>query len=162
MNNEKFILRSDAFENGKVIPSRFATKQITGGLNISLPLQWENIPKGTNSFAIIIVDLHPIAKNWVHWLVINLPANVSRIPEGVSGTNKIPVGSKELNNTFGWIGYGGPQPPKGSGLHKYEITVYALNIEKLNLDKHTSLVTFNKSIEGKVIQSAKVVGIFER
>lgn len=162
MQNKKFILTSPAFIDGKVVPTKFATTSVTGGKNYSIPLSWENSPAGTKSFAIIIIDLHPIANNWVHWMVNNIPADIKLIEESASGSKKMPQGSKELDNSFGWNGYGGPQPPKGSGLHKYEVTLYALNLEKLELDKHTSLKTFQKAIEGKVIATAKIVGLFER
>lgn len=162
MNNNQFKLLSNSFENGKVMPSKFATTSVTGGKNYSIPLSWENSPTGTKSFAVIIVDLHPIANNWVHWMVINIPADIKLLEEGASGSKKMPHGSKELDNSFGWTGYRGPQPPKGSGPHKYEVTLYALNLEKLELDKHTSLKTFQKAIEGKVIATAKIVGLFER
>ncbi len=162
MNINKFKLNSKAFENGKVIPTKYATTGVIGGKNISIPLSWENVPTGTNSFALTIIDLHPIANNWVHWMVINIPRQVNTIEEGASLTNKMPHGSKEIYNTFGWNGYGGPQPPTGSGPHKYEVSIYALSIEKLELDKHTSLKTFQKAIEGKVIAAAKIIGVFER
>lgn len=162
MNNNQFKLLSNAFENGKVIPSKFATTSVTGGKNYSIPLSWENSPTGTKSFAVIIVDLHPVANNWVHWMVINIPVDIKLLEEGASGSKKMPQGSKELDNSFGWNGYGGPQPPKGSGPHKYEVTLYALNLEKLELDKHTSLKTFQKAIDGKVIESVKIIGVFER
>lgn len=162
MHNPKFIIASTAFEDGKVIPTKYANTGLTGGKNISIPLKWENAPKETKSFAISIIDLHPVANNWVHWFMINIPANIVEIVEGASNTNKIPAGSKELNNTFGVVGYGGPQPPKSSGLHKYEVTLYALNVEKVELDKYTSLKTFRKVIEEKVIATAKTVGVFER
>ncbi|MDI6803310.1 MAG: YbhB/YbcL family Raf kinase inhibitor-like protein [Bacteroidota bacterium] len=162
MNNPKFTITSTAFEDGKVIPTKYANTGITGGKNISIPLKWENVPKETKSYAISIIDLHPVANNWVHWCVIHIPLTVNEIVEGASNTNKLPTGSKELNNTFGSVGYGGPQPPKGSGLHKYEVTIYALDVEKLELDKHTSLITFRKAIDGKVIATAKTVGVFER
>lgn len=162
MNNQKFSITSTAFENGKVIPTKYANSGVIGGKNISIQLNWKDIPKGTKSFAVSIIDLHPVANNWVHWLVINIPLTVNQIVEGASNTNKIPTGSKELNNTFCSLGYGGPQPPKGSGLHKYEVTVYGLDVEMLELDKHTSLTTFRKAVEGKVIATAKTVGVFER
>lgn len=162
MDNNKFKLLSTAFENGKVIPSKFATTSVTGGKNLSIPLKIENAPAGTKSFALTIIDLHPIANNWVHWMVINIPPDTKQIVEGVSGTNKMPNGALEIDNTFGWDGYGGPQPPKGSGPHKYEVTLYALNVDKLDLGKHTSLKTFQKAIDGKVIATAKTVGVFER
>ncbi len=162
MSETKFKITSKSFEDGKVIPTKYATTGVTGGKNISIPLKWENPPEGTKSFAISIVDLHPIANNWVHWLVINIPRDVNSIDEGASKTDKMPKGCKELNNTFGWLGYGGPQPPKGSGPHKYEVTIYALDVEKLELDVHTSLKIFQKAIDGHVIGTAKIVGIFER
>lgn len=162
MNNPKFTITSTAFEDGKVIPTKYANTGVTGGKNISIPLKWGNLPKETKSSAVSIIDLHPVANNWVHWFVVNIPANITEIVEGASCTNKIPEGSNELNNTFGVAGYGGPQPPKGSGAHKYEITLYALNVEKVELDKYTSLKTFRNAIAERVIASAKTVGVFER
>lgn len=162
MNETKFKLTSKSFEDGKVIPTKHATTSVSGGKNISIPLKWENAPKETKSFAISIIDLHPIANNWVHWFLINIPKDVNLIEEGASRTDKLPKGSKELNNTFGWLGYGGPQPPKGSGPHKYEITIYALDIEKFDLDEYAPLKVFQKAIEGHVIGTAKIVGVFER
>ena len=162
MKTDIFTVKSKAFENGKVIPTKYATTSVTGGKNVSIPLSWENAPTGTKSFALTIVDLHPIANNWVHWMVINIPSNTFSIEEGASTTDKMLKGSKELDNTFGWNGYGGPQPPKGSGPHKYEVKIYALNVDKLDLDKHTSLITFQKAIEDKILATTKIIGIFER
>jgi Raf kinase inhibitor-like YbhB/YbcL family protein len=101
-----------------------------------------------------IVDPHPVAQNWVHWFVINLPPQVSSLEEGAS-KKKMPSGSVELKNSFGDAGYGGPQPPKG-------ITLYALNVDKLNLNPDTSLAVFKKAIEGKVIMSASITGKYGR
>lgn len=162
LKNDKFVISSVAFKNGKRIPTQYANTGVADGKNISIPLAWENIPKGTKSFALTMVDLHPIANNWVHWLVINIPATVLGLQEGASISSKMPVGSVELNNTFGTLGYGGPQPPKGSGPHQYEVTIYALNIPTVKLDIQSTLSTFRKAIDGKVIATAKTVGIFER
>jgi hypothetical protein len=49
---------------------------------------------------------------------------------------------KELNNTFGNLGYGGPQPPRGSGPHDYEVALYALTVNSLALGAKTSLAAF--------------------
>ncbi|MDZ7288431.1 MAG: YbhB/YbcL family Raf kinase inhibitor-like protein [candidate division KSB1 bacterium] len=158
----KMELKSSAFTNGKSIPTKYANTGVSGGQNISLPLEWSGVPAETKSFALAIVDRHPIANNWVHWFVINIPKSVNMLAEGASRTNKMPAGSKELNNTFGKLGYGGPQPPRGSGAHDYEITLYALNVENLALDTNTSLAAFEKALAGKVLTSAKMVGTFER
>ncbi|MBI5216719.1 MAG: YbhB/YbcL family Raf kinase inhibitor-like protein [Ignavibacteriae bacterium] len=162
MNNKKFTITSSAFDHSKAIPSKYANTGVLGGKNISLPLSWEHPPKETKSFAISIVDVHSVANNWVHWLVVNIPSNVDSLFEGASTTSKLPAGAKELNNTWGVVGYGGPQPPKGSGAHRYEVTVYALSVDTLELDVHTSLTKFKKAIDGHVIAMAKTIGVFER
>jgi len=41
--------------------------------------------------------------------------------------------------------------PKGTGNHPYVFTLYALNVEKLDLGANTSLSTFQKALEGKII-----------
>ena len=153
-------ISSSAFKDGEKIPIQYVMPG-AGGKNISIPLTWRNSPQGTKSVALSIVDPHPVAQNWVHWLVINIPAQVSSIEEGAS-KKKMPKGSVELQNSWRDIGYGGPEPPKGTGDHPYVVTLYALNAEKLDLGANTSLSAFKKAIEGKVIGSASMTGKYGR
>ena len=154
-------ISSSAFQEGKPIPGRYAHRGVVGGQNISLPLAWEGEPAETKSFAISIIDLHPVAGSWVHWLVVNIPNNCKSLAEDASG-KKMPAGSEELYNSYSTIGYGGPQPPAGSGPHRYEITVYALSSESLDIPANSSLQMFRKIIGGRVVASAKTTGIYER
>ena len=151
---------SSAFKDGGKIPIQYVMVA-AGGKNLSLPLTWKNVPPGTQSFALSIVDPHPVAQNWMHWLVINIPPSTTSLGEGVS-RKKMPSGAVELKNSFGEIGYGGPQPPKGSGEHPYVITLYALNTPKLDVRASATLIEFKKALEGKVIQSASITGKYER
>jgi Raf kinase inhibitor-like YbhB/YbcL family protein len=151
---------SSAFKDHGKIPIQYVMPG-AGGKNISISISWKNVPAGTKSFALSIVDPHPVAQNWVHWLMINIPKEVNSIDEGAS-RKKIPSGLIELKNSFGDIGYGGPQPPKGTGDHPYVVTLYALNVEKLELGVNTSLSAFKKAIEGKVIDSASITGMYGR
>jgi len=153
-------ITSPAFKDGGKIPIQYVMIP-AGGKNLSIPLSWKNAPPGTKSFALSMVDPHPIAQNWVHWLVVNIPSSTASLPEGASRKN-LPAGSTELKNSFGEAGYGGPQPPKGSGEHPYVVTLYALKVEKLDLGGNTSLSAFKKALEGKVIQSAAITGKYER
>jgi len=153
-------ISSSAFKDKGKIPIQYVMPG-AGGKNISIPLTWKNVPAGTKSFALLIVDPHPVAQNWVHWLVINLPKDVTSLEEGAS-RKKMPSGSAELKSSFGDIGYGGPQPPKGTGDHPYVVTLYALNVEKLELGVNTSLSAFKKAIDGKIIESASVTGMYGR
>jgi len=74
----------------------------------------------------------------------------------------MPPGSVELKNSFGDIGYGGPQPPKGTGDPPYVFTLYALSVEKLDLRANISLSALKKALEGKILGSATLTGKYGR
>jgi Raf kinase inhibitor-like YbhB/YbcL family protein len=153
-------ITSGAFKDGGKIPLQYVMPG-AGGQNLSVPLSWSNAPAGTQSFALSLVDPHPIAHNWVHWLVIDIPKDASSLPEGASG-KKMPPGTVELRNSFGDLGYGGPQPPRGSGDHPYVFTLYALSVPKVELSRNTGLAAFKQALEGKTLATATVTGYFGR
>ncbi|KAB2922680.1 MAG: YbhB/YbcL family Raf kinase inhibitor-like protein [Bacteroidetes bacterium] len=154
-------ITSSAFTDGGTIPVPYTYRGVRGGLNISLPFRWSDVPPGTRSFALSIVDPHPVAKYWVHWFVINIPKGTDSLAEGASGRG-MPAGSKELLNTYGTKGYGGPEPPPGSGAHPYVVTLYALNVEKVELDEKTTLAQFDAALLGKMTGTASMTGHFGR
>lgn len=153
-------LKSSSFNDGGRIPDQYVMEAI-GGRNVSFSFAWENAPVEAKSFALSIIDPHPVADNWIHWLVINIPSNSKEIAEGASGKN-MPDESTELQNSYGGMGYGGPQPPTGSGLHPYVCTVYALSVDKLNLSSSVSLSDFTKSLEGKILAQGSIIGKYGR
>jgi len=153
-------LTSPAFEDGGRIPLKYVMPA-AGGKNLSPPLSWSGEPKGTKSFALLCVDPHPVARNWVHWMVINIPAEVHHLEEGAS-RRAMPPGAKELKNSFGFVGYGGPQPPPGTGDHPYVFTIFALDVEKLDLPEDTKLETFQRAISPHVLAKGRLTGYFGR
>lgn len=153
-------LSSSAFQDGGKIPLAYVMPG-AGGRNLSLPLSWAEAPAGVKSFALSLTDPHPVARNWVHWLVINIPAGTSSLGEGAS-RSQMPQAAVELKNSFGDLGYGGPQPPKGTGDHPYVVTLYALKVDRLELPVATSLAAFQQALEGKVLASATLTGYFGR
>ncbi len=155
------ILSSTAFQDNKPLPSRFAYHGVTGGVNASPPLRWSESPPATASFALTVIDLHPIARQWVHWIVANLPPETNALEEGASRSH-LPQGAMELTNSFGEPGYGGPMPPKGSGRHDYLFTLYALSAKHLSLSPNASFPAFLKSIEQSIIARATLTGTYER
>jgi hypothetical protein len=159
--DSSFKLMSPAFKDGEMMPAKYANIGVVGGQNLSLSLKWENPPEGTKSFAIANVDRHPIAGNFVHWLAINIPANVTSLREGASGRD-MPPGSIELRTSYGVSSYGGPRPPAGTGDHDYENTIYALSVEKLELSSDATYQDFQRAIQGKVLATAKLVGLFSQ
>lgn len=161
LNANEFILSSESFDDNSSIPSKYVNLAISGGKNISPQLAWQNPPEGTKSYAIVCVDIAPVANNWIHWAVFNIPPATSFLEEGASG-NSMPKGSIELNNSFRTHGYGGPQPPSGTGIHNYIFTIYALNIERLELRKNfLNYDAIQALLCDKVISEATYCGTFE-
>ena len=156
-----FSLNSGSYEHNERMPAKHANKGVVGGENVSPALSWKNAPEGTKSFALTIVDHHEVANEFVHWLVANIPAETDSIEEAASGKN-MPEGSKELNTTYGESVYGGPRPPAGTGDHPYETTVYALNVETLDLTEDATIDAFLQAIDGKVLAKASVTGMFSQ
>lgn len=152
-------LQITGYENGGRMPAKYATKE-GGGDNVSIGVKWQTLP-AAQSYALLLDDKHPVANNWVHWLVVDIPNTVTEIPEGASHT-KMPAGSQELMTSWNRTGYDGPQPPVGSGDHEYATTLYALDVPKLDVDKNISRSEFLRAIEGHVIAQESYSGFFER
>jgi hypothetical protein len=157
-----FTLECLSYKDNESIPTKHCHTSVVGGRNISPGFLWSDPPVNTKSFALTIVDPHPVAKNWVHWILINIPFYERRIVEGASRSKSLPPGAKELVNSFSEMGYGGPAPPRASGQHPYVATLYALNVESLKPSVTTSLKQFHNLIEGKVIAEASLTGFYER
>jgi Raf kinase inhibitor-like YbhB/YbcL family protein len=149
--------------SGKYIPTKCAHRGVKSGQNVSPALEWSDVPPGTQSFVITIIDRHPIANDWVHWNVINIPGSVREIVEKATGLNRgLPEGSMELRNSFGENGYGGPQPPRGSGPHEYEMSVYALDIPSLPVGPFATVQECADAMHDRILASASVIGTFEQ
>src|SRR5205823_7307753 len=81
-----------------------------------------------------------------HWLIVNIPANVSELAEGAgSAGGTLPAGALQTRTDFGGPGYGGPCPPQGDHPHRYLFTVFAVKSDKLDVKTDTSaaVVGFN-------------------
>jgi Raf kinase inhibitor-like YbhB/YbcL family protein len=154
----KFSASTASFDIGGKIHKKFAFYGADGE-NISPEIKWKNPPKDTKSFVIVCIDTNPIAKKWVHWMVLNIPGETRKIQEGEDP----PKGSSILLNSFRKPGYGGPQPPPGSGIHKYVFTVYALNVPRINTkNKFLSEAQLLKLLKGKILEKASFYGTYKR
>ncbi|MCK6423247.1 MAG: YbhB/YbcL family Raf kinase inhibitor-like protein [Aquabacterium sp.] len=117
------------------------------GRNLSPALKWSGAPQGTKSFALTVYDPDaPTGSGWWHWVVYNLPADVSELPEGAGAPDGkgLPAGTAQGRTDFGAPGFGGACPPKGDKPHRYIFTLYALKTDKLELpaDATAALVGF--------------------
>jgi Raf kinase inhibitor-like YbhB/YbcL family protein len=112
------------------------------GQNRSPALEWQGAPIATKSLAITMFDLdeHGSPSGWWHWVVYNLPASTLRLPEnaGAVNGNQLPAGAVQGRTDMGQDGYHGPCPGKGEPAHRYQITVYALSVNKLPVPAEAS------------------------
>ncbi|MBK8444052.1 MAG: YbhB/YbcL family Raf kinase inhibitor-like protein [Sphingobacteriales bacterium] len=111
-----------------------------GGRNESPQLSWSGAPEGTKSFAVFVHDPDaPTSSGWWHWLLFDIPAHIGELSagSGVADSTMLPAGAIQSLNDFGNCRYDGPCPPKGHGIHQYNITIYALDVATLGLDKNT-------------------------
>lgn len=158
---ERLVLQSNAFKQKGGIPKKYTCD----GANVSPALSWQDVPEGTESFVIICYDSHPVANNWVHWLVYNIPVGTVKLEEGRPNVWKLEEGILQGKSTFGNAGYGGPCPPPGSGIHHYHFLIYALDIPKLEFEKDMKLierVDIDKAMEGHIIGEGELVGTYEK
>jgi Raf kinase inhibitor-like YbhB/YbcL family protein len=119
------VYSPDFTENGWLpVSSEGGPASETGcsGKNLAPTIDWSNVPSGTESFAFVISDVDaPVAGFFHHWIVYNIPANVTSL----AGHGSDPY--SEGTNDYGFVGYGGPCPPADGQTHHYVFTVYALD-----------------------------------
>jgi len=164
----KMKLSSFSFKEGDVIPEKH-----TGlGDDVSPQLSWSDAPEGTKVFALICDDPDaPSRKSprpegpWVHWVIYNIPADTSELPESVlhGADLENPVGAHQGANDFSDnnVGYRGPMPPQGSGPHRYFFKIYALDAE-LDLDAAVATkATLLEAMEGHILDEGQLIGTFE-
>jgi len=121
------LMTSTAWEDGGVIPDKYTQKG--GQMGPSPELKWSQVPMGTQSFVLLMHDPEPVqgrsAKmDITHWLVWNIPATSTGLPEGVPTTGEQPDGTRQVSlRTQGYMGPGaGPGP-----YHHYTFELYALD-----------------------------------
>jgi hypothetical protein len=150
---------SAAFEDG----APMATKYTCEGDDISPPLQWDGIPEGTRSLALIMDD--PDAPDpkapkmtYVHWVLYNLPPDSNGLPERTRSED-LPPGTLEGLNDWQRTGYGGPCPPIGR--HRYFHKLYALDTVLDDLGQPTKAQLL-KAMESHVLAQAQVMGTYQK
>ncbi len=150
---------SPAFAPNGEIPLKYTCE----GEDVSPPLEWSGVPEGTKSLALIVDD--PDAPDpkaprmvWVHWVLYNIPASASGLPEAVP-PGGLPAGTKQGLNDWKRTGYGGPCPPIGR--HRYFHKLYALDAILPDLGTPTKK-DLEKAMEGHVLAQAELVGTYEK
>ena len=149
-----------AIENRIHLPQVYP---LCGGENISPKIKWSDFPKNTKSFAITFFDPDaPTDHGWWHWIVVNIPIDVTLFPENAGNPKSeyFNLGFQTIND-YGEIGYGGPCPPPGNP-HRYILSVYALNVFEIKVNKDTNPQIIADYIKEFAIDSDSVMGVYKR
>ena len=152
----QMTLTSTAFAEGERIPDRYTCS----GEDISPALAWADASEGTRSFALICDDPDAPRGIWVHWVLYNIPASCSSLPEAIPADSVLSDGSRHGMTDFGRSGYGGPCPPRGAP-HRYFFKLYALDFMPdavPGLTKEGLLA----AIDGHILAEARLMGTFSR
>jgi len=154
-----FTISSPAFTPNGPIPAKYTCD----GADISPPLESSGTPDGTKSFALIVDD--PDAPDpakpqrvYVHWVVYNIPANATKLPENAAKSG-LPHGGMQGTNDWGKQTYGGPCPPIGR--HRYFFKLYALDTQLKGL-KNPTKPKLEKAMQGHVLDNTQLIGTYEK
>jgi len=151
-----FQITSTAFSSGASIAKNYTCD----GPDASPSLNWTGAPAGTQSFALIADDPDAPAGTWVHWVLYNLPANATELPEGVKKQEQLPDGTLQGRNDFRKVGYNGPCPPPGKP-HRYFFKLYALNA-KLTLKAGATKNDVESAMKGHILAQTELMGKYGR
>ena len=151
----ELILKSDAFEEGELIPEKYTCD----GDDISPHLKWSQPPKETKSMVIICDDPDAPLGTWVHWVLYGIPPGINEIQEGIPNEREILGGAKHGINDFRKHGYGGPCPPGGT--HRYFFKIYAVDID-LEIDAGASKEKVLDVIKGHIVAQGELMGRYSR
>lgn len=199
-------LSSQSFSDGQKIPAEFAfaipdpVQHVALSQNRNPHLSWRNAPSGTQSFAIICCDPDVPSKgddvnqegrsvpaalprvDFFHWVLVDLPADLSAItagafangvtPRGKGGPTTLYDARQGINDYTGWFagdndmrgdyyGYDGPCPPWNDELpHRYIFTVFALDLAKLPLTGRFNGQEVRNAMAGHILAQASLTGTY--
>jgi Raf kinase inhibitor-like YbhB/YbcL family protein len=143
--------------NKMVKKEQLFTEFDCNGKNIRPKFIWNNPIKETKSFALTIFDKDAdTGSGWWNWVIYNIPNDVNELG------NVLPKNAVEVINDYGYVGYGGPCILDNKLKHNYVITLYALNIEKIDLDKDSTPAMVNLYLNKYKIKTATLSFYYEK
>ena len=152
-------LTSSDFSAGGTIP----TQHTCDGADRSPSLSWSGVPAGTRSLALVVEDPDapdPAAPRmtWVHWVLYNIPPEISELAAGIREP-ALPGGTRAGLNDWRKTDYGGPCPPIGR--HRYFHKLYALDVVLPDLG-HPTKKQLEQAMHGHVLEQGELVGTYGR
>ena len=158
-----------AFPDGGQFPVKFsqAAPGVAVGEGTSPAINWANAPAATQSFVLNMHDMD-VARNGTtedqaNWVVWNISATATGLPEGVPKGPRLPDGAYQISVTGPM--YRGPGAPATGPLHHYVFDLYALDT-KLDVqpaaDAFETRANVVNAIQGHILAKAVYGGLFRR
>ncbi len=153
-NTSEFTLSSPEIESDQLLPEKYTCD----GESYTLPLEWNGIPEGTESLALIMH--HEVSESDIHWywVIYDISPELNSIVMNASN-----VGTLGNNSVNGLTEYA-PPCSKGPGQKEYIYTLYALSTPvELDVEPKTvSREILLDAMEGKVIESCELRVFYSR
>lgn len=149
-------LSSTAFSEGAPVPAKYTCD----ARDVSPPLKWSGVPAEAKSLVLIADDPDAPAGTWVHWVLYDLPASATELPEDQPKSQYVPAGGRQGLNSFKRLGYGGPCPPPGKP-HRYFFKLYALDT-RLELKPGATKPEVEGAMANHVLAQAQLMGTYKR
>jgi Raf kinase inhibitor-like YbhB/YbcL family protein len=152
---EHSVRNAPELDAPQTIPKRHSAP--VRGQNISPALRWHGLPAGTRQLMLIIEDSDaPLPRPSLHMIAL-LPPGPSGLDEGVLTPGNLAVRYIPARN--GRVGYSGPHPMPGHGLHHYGFHLYALDRDVPTGMPIASLDELLPLVRGHVLASGFVEGV---
>ncbi|WP_079062634.1 YbhB/YbcL family Raf kinase inhibitor-like protein [Peterkaempfera griseoplana] len=154
----RFTVTSPDVRDGGTFPAgAWADAFGCTGANRQVRLSWSGAPRDTRSYAVTMFDPDaPTGSGFWHWLVWDIPATTPSLGD------TLPDGAVAGTDDAGRTGYLGPCPPAGDVPHRYEITVYALDVPSLQLAASTPAAVTAFTMSGHVVGRARLTATARR
>lgn len=161
-----FQLTGPSLQANGTLPARHVLNGFgCTGENLSPQLSWQGEPAGTKSFALTVYDPDaPTGSGWWHWLVFNIPSDIHSLAENSGNPEKdlMPKQAIQAKTDFGTPGYGGACPPAGNPSHRYQFTVWALDVDQLPLTADTSGAMLGFNLRQHMLKKADLTVTYGR
>jgi Raf kinase inhibitor-like YbhB/YbcL family protein len=160
-----FTLVSNSFKDGDYLANDLILSADLGfggaSRNKSPRLKWSDAPSGTKSFAVTCYGPDALTgSGFWHWLVVNIPADESELPEGAgSASGQLPASALQTRTDFGAPGYGGPRPPPGDHPYRDLFTIFAAKTDRLDVKADTSAAVVGFNLNFNTLARAEIMGL---
>ena len=153
-------LTSDEFEDGDRIPDRHTCT----GDDFSPSFSWDGDPEATQGFVLLCENPDaPDAPDGTlrHWAIFDIPLSTKWLGAGLGRQAQFGPMRQSVND-FGTMGYSGPCPPEGRGIHHYHFRLFALSVPKLEILINPSCSDVEEAAKSHILEKAVLTGTYSR